>query len=70
MGMLTAIPMVLVCSPLAGFLLGRWLDLRFSTGQGLTILFVLIGFFAGATESFNIIRKVSSDDEKENHGKK
>lgn len=61
LGMLTLIPMVLVCSPFAGFLLGKWLDLKFHTGQGITIFFVTMGFFAGARESYRIIRKASRE---------
>lgn len=61
LGMLTFIPMILVSSPLAGFLLGKWLDLRFKTGQGLIFILVLLGFFAGARESYRIIRKVGSE---------
>lgn len=59
--MLSFIPMVLVSGPLAGFLLGKWLDLRFHTGQGCTAILVILGFIAGARECYRIIRKVSRD---------
>lgn len=61
LGMLSLIPMVLVSSPLAGFLLGKWLDHKFNTGQGIILFFVTLGFLAGARESYRIIHKVSRD---------
>lgn len=61
LGMLTFIPMVLVCGPLVGGLLGRWLDLHFKTGQGVMIVLVLLGFAAGATEAYRIIRRASRE---------
>jgi F0F1-type ATP synthase assembly protein I len=62
LGMLTFIPMVLLSGPLAGFLLGKWLDFQFKAGQWLIILFVVLGFLAAARESFRIIQRVSRED--------
>ncbi len=63
--MLSVIPTVLVSGPLAGFLLGKWLDLKLRTGQGITIFLVILGFFAGGVESYRIIRKASRENQED-----
>ncbi|MBI4550476.1 MAG: AtpZ/AtpI family protein [Candidatus Omnitrophica bacterium] len=59
--MMTFIPMILVSGPLAGFLLGKWLDLKFKTGQAPTVALLILGFLAGVRESIRIIQKVSRE---------
>lgn len=65
LGMLSFIPTVLVSGPLAGFLLGKWLDHQFHFGQGPTIFLAAAGFVAGAIESYRIIKRVSTEDRRE-----
>jgi ATP synthase protein I len=64
-GMLLAIPSLLVAAPLVGFLLGRWLDRHFATEPKLTILGVILGFFAAGRETFVILRRVQEMEERD-----
>jgi hypothetical protein len=53
--------MVLAGGPLAGFLLGRWMDHHWKTGTGVTFFLIVAGFLAGARESYRIVRRISRE---------
>ena len=66
-GLLLAIPMLLIVSPLVGFFVGSWLDRRFGISPWLTILGLILGFVAGARETVQIYRRYTAEEE-ENRG--
>jgi F0F1-type ATP synthase assembly protein I len=65
-GLLTAIPFVLLFGPLIGYFIGDWLDKRFGTEPWLMTIFVVLGFVAAGREVWGLIRRASRDtyDEK------
>ena len=62
-GILTAIPFVLLTGPALGYLLGDWLDERLGTAPALLILCLLLGFAASGRETYRLIRLASREDE-------
>ncbi len=65
-GLLTTIPLLLAVSPIIGFFIGSFLDKRFNTDPIFTIVFLVIGFIAGARQVMNVVRKTSKDKKKRN----
>lgn len=65
-GLLTAIPFVLLFGPLIGYFIGDWLDKRFGTEPWLMTIFIVLGFVAAGREVWGLIRRASreTDDEK------
>jgi len=59
-GLVTLIPFLLLASPLVGYFLGRFLDKKFHTSF-LWIVFLGLGFIAGAREVYKIIVRVSKE---------
>ena len=62
-GVLTAIPFVLLTGPAIGYLVGSWLDRKFGTEPTLLIVFLLLGFVASGRETYRLIRLASREDE-------
>ena len=60
MGLLSTIPFLMAVPPIAGLLIGRFLDKRFNATPVLTIIFLLLGFVAGFREVRNVIRKANA----------
>ena len=67
-GLLTALPFLMAGPPIAGLLIGRFLDKRFSTNPVLTIIFLLLGFAAGVREVVNVMRKANAPSERDKSG--
>lgn len=65
-GLLTTIPLLLAVSPIVGFFIGRFLDRKFHTDPMLSIVFLIIGFVAGARQVANVVRKASKEYNKKN----
>lgn len=65
-GLLTTIPLLLAVSPIIGYLIGRFLDRKFHTDPILSIIFLVLGFVAGARQVASVVRKASKDYEKRN----
>ncbi|MBI4719874.1 MAG: AtpZ/AtpI family protein [Chitinivibrionia bacterium] len=63
-GLLTTIPLLLAVSPLIGFFMGRFLDRKLHTEPALSIVFLIIGFVAGARQVANVVRKADADYKK------
>jgi ATP synthase protein I len=61
-GLLTMVPMLLAASPIIGLLIGNYIDKKFGTGPVFTIIFLIIGFVAGARQVANVVRKAQKDD--------
>jgi ATP synthase protein I len=70
MGLLSTIPFLMAVPPIAGLLIGRYLDKRFNAYPVLTIIFLLLGFAAGVREVTLVIRKANapSDGDKSDPG--
>ena len=62
-GLLGTVPFLLAIPPVAGLLIGRWLDKKFDTDPILTIILLILGFVAGAKETASVIKKANLDDE-------
>lgn len=61
-GLLTAIPFLLLGGVIIGYLIGNWLDNKFGTEPYLAALGVLMGVAAAALEIVQVVKKASSDD--------
>jgi len=68
--MLSTIPFLMAVPPIAGLLIGRYLDKRFSAYPVFTIIFLLLGFAAGVREVALVIRKANApnDGDKRDRG--
>ena len=61
-GLLTAIPLVLAIAPVIGFFMGDYLDKWLGTEPYLMIVFVVLGFIAGAREVHKLVKKAYEDE--------
>ena len=57
----TAIPVLLVVTPLLGYYLGHWLDGKFGTGRLFTVIGLALGIAAAARETYEMIKKSSGN---------
>ncbi|HET6348111.1 MAG TPA: AtpZ/AtpI family protein [Candidatus Krumholzibacteria bacterium] len=64
-GLLSTIPFLMAVPPIAGLLIGRYLDKRFNVYPVLTIIFLLLGFAASVREVALVIRKANAPGEGE-----
>ena len=62
---LSAIPGFLVVPPVAGVLLGRWLDERFHTQPWLLLVFLLLGFGSGVRLTLRTLKTVRAMQERD-----
>lgn len=60
-GLLTTIPLLLAVSPIIGFFLGRFLDRKLGTEPILAVVFLILGFIAGARQVANVVKKASRE---------
>lgn len=60
-GVLTALPFVMLAGPLAGYLAGTWLDRRYGTGNLLLIILILLGTAAAGRETYKLIQLASRE---------
>ena len=65
-GLLTAIPLVLAIAPVIGFFMGDFLDGWLGTAPYLMIVFVVLGFIAGAREVHRLVKKAYEDESPQN----
>lgn len=61
-GLLSTVPFLLVVPPIAGVLIGDYLDNRFETSPVFTIILLTLGFVAGAREVAIVIKKANAAD--------
>lgn len=54
----TGIPFVLLGGPVAGFLIGSFLDQKLESGKLFLIVFMALGFIAAVKETIQIIKRV------------
>jgi F0F1-type ATP synthase assembly protein I len=62
-GLLGTLPFMLAIPPVAGVLIGRWLDERFGTTPLFTVVLVIMGFVAGIREILNVLKKADLDSD-------
>jgi ATP synthase protein I len=65
-GLLGTIPFLLAIPPIAGVLIGRWIDEKAGSSPAFTIVFVILGFIAGIREVANVLRKANLDSKNDN----
>jgi len=65
-GALTAVPIILVAGPLAGYFIGNWVDNRFRVYPWCSILFLIMGFVAAGREIFRLLKQLLKEDKKNN----
>ena len=63
-GTLVSIPLILGLSPVVGGALGFGLDRLFGTRPVFTILLLGLGFAAGIRETWSLIRRESSEEDR------
>jgi len=64
---LSSIPGFLVVPPVAGVLIGRWLDHRYHTAPWLLLVFLLLGFGSGirlTLRTLKLVRAMQDEDER------
>lgn len=61
-GLLSMIPMLLAASPIIGLLIGNYIDKKFGTGPVFLIVFLIIGFVAGARQVANVVKRAQKND--------
>ena len=66
-GVLTAIPVVLLVGPVFGFFLGNWIDRKASIYPWFTITFILLGFVASGREVARLLRQISRENDRTNN---
>ena len=67
-GLLSAIPMLMVVAPLLGLWGGQWVERRLHVSPWGSAVGVGLGFFAAVREIRNILRKVKSELEDPRNG--
>ena len=61
---LTALPVILIAGPIAGYFMGDWLDRKFQIYPWCTVVFLVLGFTASGREVFRLLKQVLKDDKK------
>jgi F0F1-type ATP synthase assembly protein I len=64
-GLLTTVPFLLAVSPIIGFLIGQFLDSKLHTEPVLSIIFIVLGFIAGAVQVAKVVRLANLEIDKE-----
>lgn len=62
-GILTAVPFVLMFGPLIGYFAGAYLDEKLGTDPYLMILLIVLGFIASGKETWNLIQRAGGTDD-------
>jgi F0F1-type ATP synthase assembly protein I len=63
-GLLSTVPFLLAASPIIGFYMGRFLDVKFGTDPTFSIIFLILGFVAGAVQVAKIIKLANREPDK------
>lgn len=62
-GMLSTIPFLMVVPPIAGLLIGRFIDRKLDTQPAFTIVFLILGFAAGVREVAIVLKRANARDD-------
>ena len=60
--MLSTIPFLMVVPPIAGLLIGRFIDRKLDTQPAFTIVFLILGFAAGVREVAIVLKRANARD--------
>jgi len=63
-GLLSTVPILLVVAPLVGFFIGRFIDSRAGTDPIFTVVFLVLGFIAGARQIARVIKLANKESDK------
>jgi len=58
--MLSTIPFLMVVPPIAGLLIGRFIDRKLDTQPALIIVFLVLGFAAGVREVAIVLKRANA----------
>jgi F0F1-type ATP synthase assembly protein I len=58
--MLSTIPFLMVVPPIAGVLIGRFIDRKLDTQPAFTIVFLALGFAAGVREVAIVLKRANA----------
>lgn len=64
-GLLATIPFMMAVPPIAGLLIGRFIDGRLHTNPAFTIIFMVFGFAAGIKEVASVLKKANAENKKD-----
>ena len=64
-GLLTTIPILLAVSPIIGFFIGRFIDSKAGTEPWFGIVFLVLGFIAGARQVARVIKLANQTNKKD-----
>lgn len=65
LGAAITLPMILASGPIAGYVLGRYILVKFFDAPGLTVAFaVALGFLASGVQAYRLIQKIKRLDTK------
>jgi ATP synthase protein I len=57
LGVFVTIPFVLALPPIAGWVIGSWIDKHYNTTPVWMYIFLVLGFVAGIRECYRIIKR-------------
>lgn len=60
-GIVVTIPMVFVAGPVAGFLIGQWIDQKWSTDPWARVVLSLLGFIASIKQVVELIKRTAKE---------
>jgi len=63
-GLFATIPFLMAVPPIAGLLIGRYLDNRFNTNLIFTIVLLVMGFVASVREVASVLKKAGNKSDK------
>lgn len=68
-GILTALPFMMVAGPLVGYFIGDWLDDKLGTSPYLTILLIIMGIISSGREVIKMVKLATDAGKKsdDNH---
>jgi hypothetical protein len=65
LGAVLTVPMILASGPIAGYVISRYVLVRFFALPGITIpILIALGFLASGLQGFEIIKKIQKLDKK------
>ena len=67
-GLLAAVPSLLLVAPLIGYLGGWWLDGKLGTEPYLSVIGIFMGIAAAGLEIYQLVKKASSKENKSDDG--
>ncbi len=66
-GLLSTIPFLMAVPPIAGLLIGRYLDNRFDTNPVFIIIFLVFGFVASVRQTASVLKKANTENKQNEH---